>query len=128
MDEVETRVDAYVATWNETDSHARLELVRQVWAEGGGYADPGAEAAGHEQISANIGRVHTDFPGRRFVRTTGVDAHHRYARFGWAIVDPTAGAPTFAGTACATFDTAGKLVTMIGFFGPLPGAEAADPA
>lgn len=127
MDDVAARIDAYVGTWNEVDPHARLELVRQVWASGGIYADPGAEAAGHEEISANIGRVHSDFPGRRFVRTTAVDAHHRHARFGWAIVDP-AGAPTFGGTACATVDATGLLTTIIGFFGPLPAPEPADPA
>lgn len=128
MNDVVARIDAYVATWNETDPEKRLDLIGRVWARGGSYADPGVEAAGHEEISANIGRVHTDFPGRRFVRTTTVDAHHQYARFGWAIVDPAAGAPTFGGTACATFDAEGGLTTMIGFFGPpedLPGAEPA---
>ncbi|MFL6143071.1 MAG: hypothetical protein ACJ72N_14555 [Labedaea sp.] len=113
------QIDEYVATWNESDSGRRLAMIEKVWVEDGFYADRGAEARGHAQISANIDRVHRKFPDRIYGRTSGVFNHREQARFEWAIIDP-AGRPTFGGVAYAKFADDGRLRSVIGFFGKIP--------
>jgi hypothetical protein len=115
----EHQIDENVAIWNETDPDLRAQLIAKVWADDGYYADRGAQARGHAQISANIDRVHRKFPDRIYGRTSSVYHHRDRARFEWAIIDP-AGRPTFGGVAYAKFAADGRLRSVIGFFGPIP--------
>ena len=113
------RIDEYVATWNETDPDIRLAMIEKIWTADGYYVDRGAQACGHEQISANIDRVHRKFPDRIYGRTSEVFNHRDRARFEWAIIDP-AGKPTFGGVAYAKFARDDRLRSVIGFFGAIP--------
>ena len=59
------------------------------------------------------------YPAHTFRRTTGVDAHHTYARYGWELVAPD-GTVAVAGTDVVTLDADGRIATIVGFFGDLP--------
>ena len=62
--------------------------------------------------------VLTHYAGHTFRRTTKVDAHHGYARYGWELVGPD-GAVAVAGTDVARFAADGRLAQVVGFFGAL---------
>src|SRR2546430_8616482 len=113
------QIDEYVATWNEPDSDQRRTMIEKIWTEDGLYVDRGAEARGHDQINANIDRIHRKFPDRIYGRTSDLFNYRERSRFEWAIIDPF-GRPTFGGVAYAKFADDGRLRSIIGFFGPIP--------
>lgn len=114
-------IDAYLAMWNEEDPAKRAELVEQAWTTDARYRDPLLEADGHDGLDAMVAAVHGQYPGHRFRRTSGVDAHHDAARFGWELVAPD-GSVTVAGIDVAQVASDGRLDAITGFFGPLPDA------
>ena len=62
--------------------------------------------------------VLTHYAGHTFRRTTGVDTHRQFARYGWELVDAS-GTAAVSGTDVVEIDDAGRLVRVIGFFGDL---------
>lgn len=111
-------IDIHLAAYCEPDPTRRAELVASIWHVDGVLVDPPFEGAGHEGIAAMADVVLTHYAGHRFRRTTGVDTHHQFARYGWELA---AGDGTLAvsGTDVVEFDDAGRLVRVIGFFGDL---------
>jgi hypothetical protein len=117
-------IDAYIAMLNEPDPERRAVLAEQAWTGDGQYVDPLLEASGHAGLSDMVAGVHAQFPGQRFARTTGIDAHHGLVRFGWELADE-AGAVTVAGLDVGVVADDGRLSRVAGFFGPLPPRDAA---
>jgi hypothetical protein len=124
MSDVTTIVDTYLAAWNETDAKARGRLIEQAWTRDGRYVDPLLAAEGHAAISEMTAAVHSKFPGHRFRRTSGVDAHNGQLRFGWELAAPD-GAIAVAGVDVGEIGADGRLARITGFFGPLPEKSAA---
>jgi len=113
---LETVVDAYLATWNETDAAKRAALIEQSLGADLWYRDPMLEADGLAAYDAMIAAVQTQFPDLVMRRTSPVDAHRDVARFNWALGAPGE-APVFAGLDVAKTDADGKLHRIIGFAG-----------
>lgn len=118
-----TTVDAYFALLNEADPQRRAALAEQVWTDDAAYFDPLTEAVGRPAIDEMVAGVHAQYPGQRFVRTSGVDAHHGLVRFGWELGDGE-GTVTVAGIDVGVVAPDGRLSRIAGFFGPLPDREA----
>lgn len=119
MSDAIATIDTYLDAWNETDPDVRADLVRKAWAEDGAYVDPLLEATGHAAIADMAAGVHQQFPGFRFRRTTGVDAHHSLVRFGWELAGED-GSVAVAGLDVAIVGDDGRLTRVAGFFGDLP--------
>ncbi|HEX6420270.1 MAG TPA: nuclear transport factor 2 family protein [Acidimicrobiales bacterium] len=117
-------IDAYFLMLNETDPQRRRELTEQAWTEDAAYYDPLMEAKGHDALCDMVAAVQAQFPGQRFVRTSGIDAHHGLVRFGWELSDGR-GTVTVAGIDVGIVAPDGRLSRIAGFFGPLPEREAA---
>lgn len=100
------------------DADRRNALVVTNWNADGELLDPPLEGRGHAEISALADIVLTHYVGHRFARTTMVDAHHGFARYGWDLVGPD-GTVAVSGIDVVQFDDAGKLLRIVGFFGPL---------
>jgi len=113
---LETVVDAYLATWNETDAAKRAALIEQSLGADLWYRDPMLEADGLAAYDAMMAAVQTQFPDLVMRRTSPVDAHRDVARFNWALGAPGE-APVFAGLDVAKTDADGKLHRIIGFAG-----------
>jgi SnoaL-like domain len=111
-----TVVDAYLATWNETDPAKRRALIEASLGADLWYRDPLLEADGLDAYDAMIAAVQAQFPGLVMSRTSPVDAHRDLVRFNWALGAPGA-EPTFAGLDVAKYDADGKLHRIIGFAG-----------
>jgi SnoaL-like protein len=124
MSDVDTTIDTYLDMLNETDATRRAELVARAWTPDGRWVDPPLESEGHAGIAEMVAGVHAQFPGHRFRRVSGVDAHHDRLRFGWELVAPD-GAVVIAGTDVGELAPDGRLRRITGFFGDLPAADAA---
>src|SRR5947209_5651902 len=81
-------IDRYLAAWNEPDPARRAALIEQVWAADGRLIDPPLAAEGHAGIGDMAAALQTQFPGHRFRRASGIDAHHDQLRFAWQLGGP----------------------------------------
>src|SRR5918997_3584470 len=86
MTNINTVVDTYIASWNETDAARRRELVGATFADDGSYLDPLMSGSGADEITAMIGAAQAQFPGHRFELSFGPDAHNDVVRFAWTLV------------------------------------------
>ena len=111
-------IDAHLQAYAMADADQRDQLVASNWNADGELLDPPLEGRGHAEISALADAVLTHFAGHRFERTTAVDAHHGFARYGWDLVAPD-GTIAMNGVDVVQFDEAGKLLRIVGFFGPM---------
>jgi hypothetical protein len=119
MSDLEATIDTYLEAYGETDEQRRSELIAKVWAADGQLIDPPLDGKGHDGIAAMASALVGQFPGHVFRRTSGIDAHHGFARYGWALVAGD-GTVTLTGTDVAELTDAGRLARVTGFFGDLP--------
>jgi SnoaL-like domain len=109
----------YMAAWNEADPAARQSLLEQCWADGGVYIDPNVELTGREALSEHIAKVQAGRPGARLEFMSGIDVHHNVLRFLWRLMRADG---TYGDTSIdfGEIGADGRLIRMIGFFGPAP--------
>src|SRR5258708_37839313 len=90
----EGTIEAYVATWNETDAPRRQAGIARAWAPSARYRDPLMASDGHAGIDAMLTSVQAKFPGFVLRRTSKVDCHNGseggHCRFSWSL-GPAAG-------------------------------------
>ena len=108
-------IDRYIATWNETDSGRRRDLIAATWSDGASYLDPQLQGEGHDGIDAMIVSVQERFPGYRFRRTGDVESHHDRVRFTWELT-PEQGEPVVSGTDFGVVTLDNRLQAITGFF------------
>lgn len=111
-------IDRHLAAYCDPDPARRGEIIASVWHTDGALIDPPFEGTGREGIAAMTDVVLAHFADHTFRRTTNVDTHHNFARYGWQLVDVD-GTVAVGGTDIVEFDDAGQLVRVIGFFGDL---------
>ena len=119
--DLEATIDAHLAGYCEPDPDRRLELLQSVWTADGRLFDPPFDATGPDGVAALVDAVLAHYPDHTFRRTTVVDVHHAYARYGWELVAPD-GTVAVSGTDIVTLDDDGRIVTVGGFFGDLVAA------
>ena len=112
-------VAQYMAAWNEPDDAARGALLAQCWSEVGVYLDPNVSLAGRDALATKIGEVLASRPGARLEFMSGIDVHHHVVRFLWRLVraDGTSGDTSID---FGEVGPDGRLVRIVGFFGPPP--------
>jgi hypothetical protein len=115
----ERLVDAHLAACCEPDPAQRHSAVRDLWNATGRLVDPPLESAGHGGIADQGALLLAQFPGHRFVRTTQVDAHHEFVRYGWRLESPP-GAAVLEGVDVMELDVDGRIGRVVGFFGAQP--------
>jgi hypothetical protein len=116
MSDITTVVDKHLAGYCEPDPAVRTELIAAAWAETASLIDPPFDGSGRDGIAAMTDVVLTHYAGHTFRRTTDVDTHHQFGRYGWALVAPD-GAVAVSGTDFIEFNDDGRLVRIVGFFG-----------
>ena len=90
-----------------------------MWETAGELIDPPIEGTGHFGISEAAAAVQSQFAGHAFRRTSGIDAHHAFARYEWELAGPD-GAVALTGVDFAEVANDGLLRRVVGFLGPLP--------
>ena len=81
------------------------------------FVDPSIDVAGINAFEANVHEVRRRLPGARYSRTSSVNSQHGFHRYHWAIHQD--GELVLAGFDVTQTDEAGRVVLVIGFFGPL---------
>lgn len=118
MTDITNTIDTHLAGYCEADTTKRTELLRAAWTSSGELVDPPLAGSGVDEIAGLVDAVLTHYPDHRFERTTAVDEHHGFARYGWSLVSPD-GTAAVTGTDFAQVDDSGRLTRVIGFFGDL---------
>ena len=118
---VEATVEAYLATWNETDAARRQAAIARAWAASGRYRDPLMGSTGHGEIDTMLAAVQARFPGFVLKRTSKVDCHNDAVRFSWSL-GPADGPAVVEGVDFGTLSPDGKLVSIVGFIDKMPAA------
>lgn len=117
----EELIATYERAINETDSDRQQEAARRALAEDLQFVGPQAgEVTGREAFVDTIRALREQAPSDdvRIRRTTEIDEHHGWLRFGWEFVDQSGEA--FAhGTDVAKVGSDGKLAKIVVFFGDL---------
>jgi 3',5'-cyclic AMP phosphodiesterase CpdA len=111
-------VDTHLAAYCEPAGVRRAALVAQVWQPQGQLLDPPFDGTGHDAIAGMTDVVLTHYPAHTFRRTTAVDAHHSFARYGWELVAPD-GSVAVTGIDVIEIGDDGRLARVVGFFGAL---------
>jgi hypothetical protein len=117
----EATVEAYVATWNETDAARRQAAIARAWEASGRYRDPLMASEGHAGIDAMLAGVQARFPGFVLKRTSKVDAHNDWVRFAWSL-GPAAGPAVVEGVDFCALAPDGRLAAVVGFIDHMPAA------
>ena len=107
-------IERYIACWNEGDAARRRALVAATFAGDATYCDPILQGEGHAGIDALIAAAQAQFPGLRFRRRGGADAHHDRLRFAWEL-GPAGAAAIAGGTDMAVLAADGRLAAVTGF-------------
>ena len=112
-------VTQYMAAWNEPDVAARGALLAQCWSDDGVYVDPTVSLKGRSALAAHIATVQASRPGAQLDFMSGIDIHHNMVRFLWRLVraDGTCGDTSID---FGEIGPDGRLVRIVGFFGPAP--------
>ncbi|NML45744.1 SnoaL-like domain-containing protein [Ramlibacter sp. G-1-2-2] len=118
---IERLVDSHLAAYCDADAARRASAIRAAWNADGSLVDPPLAARGHQGISDQAATLLSQFPQHRFERSTAVDAHHDFLRYGWRLVNAD-GAAVLEGVDVAELDVDGKLLRVVGFFGAQPAA------
>ena len=114
-------VATYGESWNEPDEATRRKLLEAAWGDEAVYCDPTAQVEGRDALLAHIAGMRQSFPDARIETRSGVEEHHGWFRFAWAMVDAT-GATTMEGFDVGSLGDDGRIARIVGFFGPFPEA------
>jgi len=118
----EQLIDIYCQVWNEPDAARRAVLLGTVWSESATYTDPTVGALRADALLAHVGRIQATRPGAKVVRSTPVDAHHAFARFGFKVTAADGRIVREGVDVVFLSPEREKIDRIVGFFDPL--AEA----
>ena len=120
MSNIESVIESYVASWNETDPARRQSSLAASCAANLSYRDPVMVSDGQAGLDAMLAGVQAKFPGFVLKRISKVDSHNNAVRFAWSL-GPAAGPSVVEGVDFATLSADGKLANIVGFIDKAPG-------
>jgi SnoaL-like protein len=120
VESVDVIIDAYVASWNETDPAKRKSALAASCATDARYRDPVMVSDGQAGLDAMLAGVQAKFPGFVLKRISKVDSHNDAVRFAWSL-GPASGPSVAEGVDFATLSSDGKLANIVGFIDKMPG-------
>ena len=113
--------DHMLAAWNESDPGKVRDHLERALAPDVRFVDPSIDVTGIDGFERNVHEVHERLPGASYARTSGVDAHHGFYRYAWAILRD--GEVLLPGFDVVETTPDGRVACVMGFFGPLPEKE-----
>ena len=120
MSNIESVVESYIASWNETDPGRRKSALAASCVANASYRDPVMVSDGHAGLDAMLAGVQAKFPGFVLKRISKVDHHNGAVRFSWSL-GPAAGPSVVEGVDFCTIAPDGRLASVVGFIDKMPG-------
>ena len=111
-------LDHMLAAWNETEPDKIRGHLEKALSPKVEFIDPSVVARGLDEFEANVHEVHARLPGAEYLRASGVDSHHDLYRYAWEIRRD--GELVLPGFDVTEVDDEGRVLRVLGFFGPLP--------
>jgi len=106
-----------LAAWNEPDPEKVRGLLEQALSPNIRFVDPSIDLVGIDAFQENIKEVKAQLPGAVYSVTSKVDSQHEFHRYHWAIHQGDS--LVIDGFDVTQFDDSGKILMVVGFFGPL---------
>ena len=117
MAEIPESLEHMLAAWNEPEPSRVRDHLNKALSADVRFVDPSIDISGVDGFEANVHKVRSRLPGATYSRTSGVDSQHSFHRYHWAI--HRGEELVLAGFDVVQTDDAGRVVLVIGFFGPL---------
>ena len=111
-------LDHMLAAWNEPDAALTRAHLEKALAPNVRFVDPSIDVTGIDGFEDNVHEVRSKLAGAVYSRTSGVDAHHGFYRYHWAIHQGEQ--LVVVGFDVAQTDESGRVACVIGFFGEVP--------
>ncbi len=115
-------LDHMLAAWNEPDPALVRGHLGKALAVEVRFVDPSIDVTGIDGFEANVHEVKAGLPGAVYSRASGVDSQNGFHRYYWAIHQN--GELLTSGFDVTETDEEGRVVNVIGFFGPVPEKES----
>ncbi|WP_421995608.1 nuclear transport factor 2 family protein [Reyranella sp.] len=119
MSAIESVVENYVASWNETDPARRRAALSASCAADARYRDPVMTGDGLAGLDAMLAGVQAKFPGFVLKRISGIDHHNGAVRFSWSL-GPAAGPSVVEGVDFVLLSGDGRFASVVGFIDKMP--------
>ena len=111
--------DHMLAAWNESEPSLVRSHLEKALAPEVRFIDPSVDITGIDSFERNVHDVHSKNPGAVYSRISAVNSHHGFHRYHWAIHNKD-GHLMLPGFDVVETDAAGRVTSVIGFFGELP--------
>ncbi len=114
-------LDHMLAAWNERHPERVRAHLEKALSPEVVFIDPSIVTRGIDEFEANVHEVHGRLPRAEYRRASGVDLHHDVVRYAWEIHRD--GELVLPGFDVTELDEEGRVLRVLGFFGPLPASE-----
>jgi hypothetical protein len=118
MSNIPSSFDHMLAAWNERDCEKIRGHLERALAPEIHFVDPSIETRGIDEFEDNVREFRGRLPDAVCSRASGVDTHHGLYRYAWEI--HRGGELLLPGFDVVETDEAGRVLRVLGFFGPLP--------
>ncbi len=109
-------IQVYEKIWDETNSEARMKLIKSIWLEESTYEDPSISIKGSTAFNTMVDGFYKTFPGATFVGGPLL-AKDNFYTWSWKIFDSNKKL-IVAGRDFAELNGKGQILKLIGFFEP----------
>ncbi len=113
----ETNLEKMMLVWNTPDRATRERLVDEALEHNVHFVDPNHNIIGRKAFLAMVDQILEQFPGAAYNRNSDVDMQNNFCRYHWKI--DWDGKRVMNGFDVTEVNDGGKVVKVIGFFGPL---------
>ena len=103
--------------WNTTDASEIARLTEEALEHNVHFADPNHNIIGRDAFIEMVGLLQSQIPGAVYSRNSEVNMQNNFCRYHWKI--DRDGKRLMNGFDVTEVNDLGKIVKVIGFFGPL---------
>lgn len=103
--------------WNTNDAAEKRRLTDLALEHNVHFVDPNHNIIGREAFLTMVDQVQGEIPGAVYTRASAVDIQNNHCRYHWSI--HMKDELIMAGYDVTEVNDAGRIVKVIGFFGPL---------
>ncbi|MEM1195976.1 MAG: nuclear transport factor 2 family protein [Pseudomonadota bacterium] len=117
MSNASQNLEKMLQTWNTPDRAKRERLVSDALEHNVHFVDPNHNIIGRTAFLAMVDQVQSEIPGAVYARNSEIDTQNNFCRYHWKV--DLDGKRLMNGFDVTEINDMGKIVKVIGFFGPL---------